>query len=74
MTEDDDKEVVAQACMSVADIMNDFGYIAVEPCKSWNYFVVCFVKSCACVFSAVKKLIGRFSFSLHSNFRHVSPC
>lgn len=34
MTEDDDKEVVAQACMSVADIMNDFGYIAVEPYMS----------------------------------------
>ncbi|KAL2477536.1 ARM repeat superfamily protein [Forsythia ovata] len=31
MTEDDDKEVVAQACMSVADIMNDFGVMAVEP-------------------------------------------
>lgn len=34
MTEDDDKEVVAQACMSVADIMKDFGYMAVEHCKS----------------------------------------
>lgn len=33
MTEDDDKEVVAQACMAVADIMKDFGYMAVEPCK-----------------------------------------
>lgn len=33
MTEDDDKEVVAGACMSVADIMKDFGYMAVEPCK-----------------------------------------
>ena len=33
MTEDDDKEVVAQACMSVADIMKDFGFMAVEPCK-----------------------------------------
>ncbi|CAI9770123.1 unnamed protein product [Fraxinus pennsylvanica] len=31
MIEDDDKEVVAQACMSIADIMNDFGFIAVEP-------------------------------------------
>ncbi|KAL1539192.1 importin-4 [Salvia divinorum] len=31
MTEDDDKEVVAQACMSVADIIKDFGYMAVEP-------------------------------------------
>ncbi|XP_051145314.1 uncharacterized protein LOC127261141 [Andrographis paniculata] len=31
MTEDDDKEVVAQACMSVAEIINDFGYMAIEP-------------------------------------------
>ncbi|KAH6777397.1 ARM repeat superfamily protein [Perilla frutescens var. frutescens] len=34
MTEDDDKEVVAQACMSVADIMKDFGYMAIEPYMS----------------------------------------
>lgn len=31
MNEDDDKEVVAQACVSVADIIKDFGYVAVEP-------------------------------------------
>lgn len=31
MTEDDDKEVVAQACMSVADIVKDCGFAAVEP-------------------------------------------
>ncbi|EPS73729.1 hypothetical protein M569_01025, partial [Genlisea aurea] len=31
MSEDEDKEIVAQACMSVAEIMVDFGYIAVEP-------------------------------------------
>ncbi|KAL3538547.1 hypothetical protein ACH5RR_001913 [Cinchona calisaya] len=31
MVEDDDKEVVAQACMSVADIIKDFGYLAMEP-------------------------------------------
>lgn len=30
MVEDDDKEVVAQACMSVADIIKDYGYVAVE--------------------------------------------
>ncbi|KAK9265423.1 hypothetical protein L1049_003548 [Liquidambar formosana] len=30
MTEDDDKEVVAQACMGTADIIKDFGYMAVE--------------------------------------------
>lgn len=30
MTDDDDKEVVAQACMSVTDIIKDFGYMAVE--------------------------------------------
>lgn len=35
MTEDDDKEVVAQACMSTAEIIKDFGYMAVEPCKSF---------------------------------------
>lgn len=33
MTEDDDKEVVAQACMSIADIIKDYGYMAVEPCE-----------------------------------------
>lgn len=33
MTEDDDKEVVAQACMSVADIVKDCGFAAIEPCK-----------------------------------------
>ncbi|CAK9160526.1 unnamed protein product [Ilex paraguariensis] len=31
MTEDDDKEVVAQACMSTADIIKDFEYIPIEP-------------------------------------------
>lgn len=31
MTEDDDKEVVAQACMAVADIIKDIGYMAIEP-------------------------------------------
>ncbi|XP_071729841.1 probable importin subunit beta-4 [Rutidosis leptorrhynchoides] len=31
MNDDDDKEVVAQACISVADIIKDFGYVAVEP-------------------------------------------
>ncbi|XP_057977862.1 uncharacterized protein LOC131164584 isoform X2 [Malania oleifera] len=30
MTEDDDKEVVAQACISIADLIKDFGYMAVE--------------------------------------------
>ena len=33
MTEDDDKEVVGQACMSIADIIKDYGYMALEPCK-----------------------------------------
>lgn len=33
MTEDDDKEVVSQACLSLADIIKDFGYMAIEPCK-----------------------------------------
>ncbi|KAL1289715.1 hypothetical protein HN51_058110 [Arachis hypogaea] len=31
MVEDDDKEVVAQACTSVADIIRDFGFAALEP-------------------------------------------
>ncbi|OEL17886.1 Importin subunit beta-4, partial [Dichanthelium oligosanthes] len=31
MTEDDDKEVVAQACMNVADIVKDCGLAAIEP-------------------------------------------
>ncbi|KAG2541956.1 hypothetical protein PVAP13_9NG667300 [Panicum virgatum] len=31
MTKDDDKEVVAQACMSVADIVKDCGFAAIEP-------------------------------------------
>ncbi|XP_020584576.1 importin-4 isoform X2 [Phalaenopsis equestris] len=30
MTEDDDKEVVAQACMSVAEIMKDYSYMAIN--------------------------------------------
>lgn len=33
MTEDEDKEVVAQACMAVADIVKDYGYLTMEPCK-----------------------------------------
>uniref|UniRef100_A0A7N1A085 Importin N-terminal domain-containing protein n=1 Tax=Kalanchoe fedtschenkoi TaxID=63787 RepID=A0A7N1A085_KALFE len=31
MTDDDDKEVVAQACMAVAEIINEFGYVAIDP-------------------------------------------
>ncbi|GKV42960.1 hypothetical protein SLEP1_g50308 [Rubroshorea leprosula] len=31
MTDDDDKEVVAQACMNIVDIIKDYGFIAVEP-------------------------------------------
>ncbi|XP_062176605.1 uncharacterized protein LOC133881643 [Alnus glutinosa] len=31
MTEDDDKEVVAHACMSIADIIKEYGYMAIEP-------------------------------------------
>jgi len=33
MVEDDDKEVVAQACNSVADIIRDYGFATLEPCK-----------------------------------------
>uniref|UniRef100_A0A2P2KV64 Importin-4 n=1 Tax=Rhizophora mucronata TaxID=61149 RepID=A0A2P2KV64_RHIMU len=31
MTEDDDKEVVSNACMSIADIIGEYGYTAIEP-------------------------------------------
>ncbi|KAF5444081.1 hypothetical protein F2P56_036585 [Juglans regia] len=31
LAEDDDKEVVAQACLSVADIIKEYGYMAIEP-------------------------------------------
>ncbi|KAJ0095362.1 hypothetical protein Patl1_15768 [Pistacia atlantica] len=34
MTEDDDKEVVAQACMSIVEIIKDYGYVAIEPYMS----------------------------------------
>ncbi|KAJ4874232.1 ARM repeat superfamily protein [Raphanus sativus] len=30
MADDDDKEVVAQACLSIADIMKDYGYAAIQ--------------------------------------------
>lgn len=33
MREDDDKEVVAQACTSLADIVRDCGFAIIEPCK-----------------------------------------
>lgn len=32
MTGDEDKEVVAQSCMDMADIIKECGYMAVEPC------------------------------------------
>ena len=41
MTEDDDKEVVAQACMSIADIVKDCGFAAVELCKLQFLTVKC---------------------------------
>ncbi|KAJ7968063.1 importin-4 [Quillaja saponaria] len=31
MTEDDDEEVVARACMNIADIIKDYGYMIIEP-------------------------------------------
>lgn len=33
MTNDEDKEVVAQVCTNTADIMKEYGYAAIEPCK-----------------------------------------
>lgn len=43
MTEDDDKEVVAQACMGIADIVKDIGYMVIEPCKygTINFILLC---------------------------------
>lgn len=40
MTEDDDKQVVAQACISVADIVKECGYTAIESCKFYFYFIL----------------------------------
>ncbi|KAL9258418.1 putative importin subunit beta-4 [Drosera capensis] len=34
MTDDDDKEVVAQACIGIAEIVNTFGFAAAEPYMS----------------------------------------
>ncbi|XVE85510.1 hypothetical protein DITRI_Ditri17bG0096400 [Diplodiscus trichospermus] len=34
MNEDDDKEVVAQACTSIDDIIKDYGYMSLEPYMS----------------------------------------
>lgn len=42
MTEDDDKEVVAQACMSISDFIKDNGYMAIESCK---YGIMNFISS-----------------------------
>lgn len=39
MTEDDDKEVVAQACTGMAEIMKESGYVAIESCKLKLHFV-----------------------------------
>ncbi|KAK7263781.1 hypothetical protein RJT34_31378 [Clitoria ternatea] len=36
MVEDDDKEVVAQACTSVADIIKDYGHATVEPIEKYT--------------------------------------
>lgn len=44
MTEDDDKEVVAQACMSIADIIKEYGYVAIEQCElNFAAFILPFV-------------------------------
>jgi len=62
MTEDDDKEVVASAYMNTADIMQDCGYMVLQPCKPSLFsqtfcgsfiiivnfiFLFCLVTSCA---------------------------
>lgn len=41
MTEDDDKEVVAQACMNAADIIKECGYMAIESCEFNFFFSYC---------------------------------
>ncbi|KAK7843352.1 importin-4 [Quercus suber] len=41
MTEDDDKEVVAQACMSIADIIKEYGYRASRPQQDRTMVVAC---------------------------------
>lgn len=47
MNEDDDKEVVAQACMSVADMIKDFGYVTVEPCMEiFSFFFYFLYETC----------------------------
>lgn len=56
MAEDDDKEVVAQACMGIADITKDFGYATVEPCKHTIYsFLVSLSLVCLFRFSSHQK-------------------
>jgi len=42
MVEDDDKEVVAQACNSVADIIRDYGFATLEPCKHTIIWPICY--------------------------------
>ena len=46
MTEDDDKEVVAQACISTAEIIKENGYMAVEPCESQFYLLWIVIMGC----------------------------
>lgn len=43
MIGDEDKEVVAQACMDMADIIKECGYMAVEPCMCL-FFLLHFFK------------------------------
>lgn len=58
MAEDDDKEVVAQACMGIADIMKDFGYATVEPCKHTIFsFLVSLSLSLSFIFIFILNLI-----------------
>lgn len=40
MTEDEDKEVVAQACMSVAEIIKESSYVAIASCKIPNLCII----------------------------------
>lgn len=73
MIHDDDKEVVSQACMSVAQIIKDFGYIAIEPCMNLVFllFIICAYTNCSWM---NKLLIVLILLSLNLKFRHASAC
>lgn len=72
MTEDDDKEVVAQACMGTADIIKEFGYTAIEPCKDFNRLSRFLIFFSGQILFVSKMLLLWFFMCFH--VRHVSAC